>query len=253
MRITSWIALLQLVAVELASASHTLRPRQYDTREYYAVHLAPGAPPRDIARRLGLVFEGKIGELDDHYLLSGAKGNHDVIEEYQLRRKSKRDASDDGILFAEKQKLKRLVKRMPPPPKEKRLPSRVQDKELVQKLKHISDALDIRDPIFHEQWHLFNTVEKGHDVNVTGLWLEGITGRGSTVAIVDDGLDMYSDDLKDNYVSLRRRRASRRTTDHETVRERFIRLQRPNCGTEAPSRRRQTRHSVRGRDRGGAE
>jgi kexin len=39
----------------------------------------------------------------------------------------------------------------------------------------------------------------GHDVNVTGLWLEGITGHNATVSIVDDGLDMYSNDLKDNY------------------------------------------------------
>ena len=28
----------------------------------------------------------------------------------------------------------------------------------------------------------------------------GITGFNATVAIVDDGLDMYSKDLKDNYV-----------------------------------------------------
>lgn len=38
-------------------------------------------------------------------------------------------------------------------------------------------------------------------MNVTGLWLEGITGHNATVSIVDDGLDMYSNDLKDNYVS----------------------------------------------------
>jgi len=29
----------------------------------------------------------------------------------------------------------------------------------------------------------------------------GITGQNITVSIVDDGLDMYSNDLKDNYVS----------------------------------------------------
>jgi kexin len=59
--------------------------------------------------------------------------------------------------------------------------------------------LEIADPIFKEQWHLLNTVQVGHDVNVTGLWLEGITGKNATVAMVDDGLDMYSRDLKDNY------------------------------------------------------
>jgi kexin len=60
-------------------------------------------------------------------------------------------------------------------------------------------VLNIADPIFHEQWHLYNPVQTGHDVNVTDLWLEGITGQNATVAIVDDGLDMHSLDLKDNY------------------------------------------------------
>jgi kexin len=63
----------------------------------------------------------------------------------------------------------------------------------------VAAALGIQDPIFHEQWHLLNPVQVGHDVNVTDVWMQGITGHNATVAIVDDGLDMYSDDLKDNY------------------------------------------------------
>ena len=42
-------------------------------------------------------------------------------------------------------------------------------------------------------------VELGHDVNVADVWLQGVTGANTTVAIVDDGLDMYSDDLAPNY------------------------------------------------------
>jgi kexin len=60
-------------------------------------------------------------------------------------------------------------------------------------------TLEILDPMFTEQWHLFNPVQLGHDVNVSSLWLEGITGANSTVAIIDDGLDMHSLDLADNY------------------------------------------------------
>ncbi|CAJ0915749.1 10384_t:CDS:10 [Entrophospora sp. SA101] len=41
--------------------------------------------------------------------------------------------------------------------------------------------------------------EIGHDINVTGIWKEGITGKGVVAAIVDDGLDMYSEDLADNF------------------------------------------------------
>lgn len=36
-------------------------------------------------------------------------------------------------------------------------------------------------------------------MNVSGLWLEGITGKNIVTAFVDDGLDTQSLDLKDNY------------------------------------------------------
>jgi subtilisin family serine protease len=38
-------------------------------------------------------------------------------------------------------------------------------------------------------------------MNVTGLWKEGVTGKGVISALVDDGLDYESDDLKPNFVS----------------------------------------------------
>jgi subtilisin family serine protease len=39
-------------------------------------------------------------------------------------------------------------------------------------------------------------------MNVTGLWKEGVTGKGVISALIDDGLDYESDDLKANFVSL---------------------------------------------------
>ena len=39
------------------------------------------------------------------------------------------------------------------------------------------------------------------ELNVTGLWSKGITGKGVHVGIIDDGLDMESDDLAENFVS----------------------------------------------------
>jgi kexin len=38
-------------------------------------------------------------------------------------------------------------------------------------------------------------------MNVTGLWKEGVTGKGVISALVDDGLDYESEDLKPNFVS----------------------------------------------------
>jgi kexin len=39
-------------------------------------------------------------------------------------------------------------------------------------------------------------------MNVTGLWEEGITGKGVISALVDDGLDYESEDLAQNFVSI---------------------------------------------------
>ena len=44
-----------------------------------------------------------------------------------------------------------------------------------------------------------NVNEKGHDLNISGLWLQNITGAGVTVAIVDDGIDYTHPDLSDNF------------------------------------------------------
>jgi len=63
----------------------------------------------------------------------------------------------------------------------------------------VAKQLMLTDPEFNGQWHLYNTREVGNDLNVTGVWLQGITGKGVTVCIIDDGLDMDSLDLKPNY------------------------------------------------------
>lgn len=43
------------------------------------------------------------------------------------------------------------------------------------------------DPLFASQWYLHNAHRPGHDINVIPAWNEGLTGKGITVAIVDDG------------------------------------------------------------------
>ncbi|KAJ2156827.1 pheromone processing endoprotease [Coemansia sp. RSA 552] len=58
---------------------------------------------------------------------------------------------------------------------------------------------DIADPLYEKQWHLVNTDQVGHDINITGVWRQGITGAGVTVALIDDGLDYSSDDLLGNF------------------------------------------------------
>ncbi|KAI8889682.1 hypothetical protein K501DRAFT_136467, partial [Backusella circina FSU 941] len=63
----------------------------------------------------------------------------------------------------------------------------------------IKSYLQINNPGFDLQWHNVNRVEIGRDLNVTGVWGQGITGKGIAIAILDDGLDMDHKDLQSNY------------------------------------------------------
>lgn len=63
------------------------------------------------------------------------------------------------------------------------------------------------DPLYKHQWHLKNTGQSfgastpavaGNDINVEGVWQDGITGKGVVVAVIDDGIDIFHPDLKDN-------------------------------------------------------
>jgi kexin len=75
----------------------------------------------------------------------------------------------------------------------------IRQEEIPALVREVAESLDIMDPMFPIQWHLLNPIQLGHDLNVTGIWQEGNFGENVTVAIVDDGLDMDSLDLKDNY------------------------------------------------------
>ncbi|KAM4068065.1 subtilase family protein [Hirsutella rhossiliensis] len=183
--------------------------RLYDRYDYYVVHLAQSVSPDQVADRFGMQNDGPLPSLSDHFLLRARKTHHDVLKrELQEHRRRKRDLAGpdvlDGVLLARKQVPRmRLEKRFIPPPPDSALDLRASspsaDAATVERQNLLMDKLNIRDPIFKEQWHLINTLQPGHDINVTGLWLEGTTGFNATVAIIDDGIDMHSDDLKQNY------------------------------------------------------
>jgi len=54
------------------------------------------------------------------------------------------------------------------------------------------------DPRWREQrWYLNSPDRKG--MNIDKVWQQGVTGKGIVVAVVDDGLQEFHPDLKDNY------------------------------------------------------
>jgi len=53
------------------------------------------------------------------------------------------------------------------------------------------------DPLFPDQWHLLNTGNcgiQGEDINISSVW-DITKGASSVIAIVDDGLEIYHEDL----------------------------------------------------------
>ncbi|KAK9483628.1 peptidase S8/S53 domain-containing protein [Lipomyces starkeyi] len=183
--------------------SHAL-PRDYANRDYYAVEIDWNFSHQmrsdcdlscqidKFAREMGLRFEEPLGSLENHYLFSAthADGGDRDADDHVAVKLRKRGRGAQPIRYFEKMKKKRLYKRgvSDPPIDSSLLP-----------LKEVEKALGIQDPEFEKQWHLMNPLQPGHDINVTGVWLQNITGEGVVTAIVDDGLDFESDDLRDNF------------------------------------------------------
>ncbi|KAK2589610.1 pheromone processing endoprotease [Conoideocrella luteorostrata] len=204
MRAASLAGLFGLAALSYAGRV----PRDYENNDYYVLHIDSDTAPTQVASRLGLRHEGVLGSLPDHHVFRSPKADHDVVKRHLSENKRWKRAvggSDvlDGVLLSRKQEARQhLHKRVIPPPRPGSVLPRADNKPVesaVKKQQSVMSQLSIKDPIFTEQWHLFNPIQIGHDINVTDIWLEGITGKNSTVAIIDDGLDMNSLDLKDNY------------------------------------------------------
>jgi kexin len=203
MRIFSLYGLLAAASLAVAH----LPPRNYTTHDYYAIHVSSATSPTELAAHLGLEYDGELGALPEYHVFKALKHSNDIVDDavQELRRRRrKREAGAehhplDSIRFTQKQKVKpRHWKRnIIPEAKVSRAGPPVT--AAMQAQRDIAQKLLINDPIFEEQWHIFNTKTRGNDINVTDVWMQGITGKNVTACIVDDGLDMDSDDLKDNF------------------------------------------------------
>ncbi|KAH8923027.1 hypothetical protein BT69DRAFT_1219557 [Atractiella rhizophila] len=197
------------------------QPRTYSTHQYYVLNLPPSLSPfphrtlSDLFPNTTLELVEPFNALPDHYLVRRRKLERLEEEEeeerrvrrsWESRRHAKRhegwsgamelipqtpkrrtkryyideDSSDDDIDLEIRSDAFNvsLVKRAPAPPP--------------------SFASQINDPLFPKQWHLLNPTEHGNDLNVLSLW-PTVTGKGVTVALIDDGLDIYHDDIKAGY------------------------------------------------------
>ncbi|KAG9294682.1 hypothetical protein G9A89_008161 [Geosiphon pyriformis] len=204
----------------LEGGSKVFKKRDYVKYSYYAIEVLDDSlySPSEVGKLLNITYEGTIGQLVNHHLFSSPKisltrlnkrgvssknvdGDHVIARWNHLRKNRRRfvKRSIDGIISVEKQKLRKLHKRIPlAAPPQIPVPNGGWN-AYPQNDEAFAQSFGISDPGFKYQWHLHNTVQRGNDINVTGVWREGITGKGVVVALLDDGLDMDSEDLRDNY------------------------------------------------------
>ncbi|KAI9319099.1 peptidase S8/S53 domain-containing protein [Dichotomocladium elegans] len=179
--------------------------RDYENRLYYTLYTPTPDPQAAalVAEQLHARFEGPVGELDRYYWISQARSrkrdddnSNDLLLHFE-RLKAEARGRDKKRQFSALDQVQRVDPQVPKRRLVKRatIPKR-QDEE---PLPSPPDALDIHDPGFEQQWHLVNQEQRGHDINVTGVWSQGIIGTNVVVAILDDGLDMNSEDLKENF------------------------------------------------------
>ncbi|KAG0044395.1 pheromone processing endoprotease [Gryganskiella cystojenkinii] len=201
--------------------------------------LSTAPPPQELAEHLGVQYLGQVGELSQYHLYSypktapekrsydenetGTKKNSTMTTdgEYQdivLRRYhelkqskafhrqllQKRGASSKTSVVQEGHPLGPIQKQVPRLRVKRTLQAELERRdENVQGEQQPKDGIaaqfQIADPGFTYQWHLHNTREPGNDINVTGVWDQGITGKGAIVGIIDDGLDARSEDLLPNF------------------------------------------------------
>ena len=97
---------------------------------------------------------------------------------------------------------------------------------LGNEIQHALLSVQLRsDPLFFEQWHLNNTGQKtfagspaslGFDLNIQQLHYQGFQGQDVRVAVVDSGLEIAHDDLKNNLLPNRSWSFVNQNTDPST-------------------------------------
>ncbi|XP_033124048.1 neuroendocrine convertase 1-like [Anneissia japonica] len=176
-----------LVFLAVASTSFTEvttlldhAPEEVEFTNEFAVQVHGGPEVvRNIARDLGYDMIGKIGDLDDYYLLQ-----HHEIPSRSIRSAfhvTKRLADDDRVNWFEQQRS--IVR---------------------QKRDYVSGPAQMfNDEYWPQQWYLFDqrktTDVPKTDLHVMPVWKKNVTGAGVVVTIIDDGLEKNHSDLSRNY------------------------------------------------------
>ncbi len=135
--------------------------RRILTRRVLA-ELSPGVDAEALAASVGAAARGAVPNVPGYFVFEALETGGALLVAEALR-------TQPGVRSAEAQLAKQQAKRFIP-----------------------------NDPLFSNQWHLYNTGQgggtSGVDVNIIGVW-DSYRGSGITIGIVDDGLQVAHPDL----------------------------------------------------------
>lgn len=175
-----------LMALPLLTKAQNIPPKNHDERQYFAIESTNDIDIL-IHNHPTWRYEHNVRGLDNHYVFSEPL----TTESDSLVKRSDYSLNDDILSFQDLPLQTYLQKRMP-------VPAPPIDSSMLP-MKEAEEKLEINDPNFEKQWHLFNPNYPGNDVNVADVWYNNITGNGVVVAIVDDGIDYENPDIKHNF------------------------------------------------------
>ncbi|KAJ3280608.1 pheromone processing endoprotease, partial [Rhizoclosmatium sp. JEL0117] len=195
------LSLIATLALSLLAKAGEVPPNDYEKYTYLVIQVDPTKSAVDVAHSLGFLYVGPVGEL-------GALGYYQVAQTKDGIRKIAALKRRDDTLTAIQVVENHLIEHPAVQWVETQVPQKLYLKQAtpdvetpgIQKLRK---QYDIKDPEFGYQWHILNETpgQIGHDHNISAAWAQGVFGKGSVVAVVDDGLFYKNNDLTDNYIA----------------------------------------------------
>ena len=104
--------------------------------------------------------------------------------------------NDDSVKWIERQQVKKRSKR-----------DYIEEPKIINKIRSgrtWRQADTGIDPQWESSWYLNRNLKNPQlpDMNVTGAWSQGVSGKGISVTFLDDGLEHDHPDLHINYVNV---------------------------------------------------
>lgn len=204
------VLLLALLAVRAAHAlkeaplkGRVLRPGHAQPTSLWTIKLAPGVSPLTFGQEHGLAYLRPVKGLPGFHVFEGPDPEAAAVDSLHQTLGFSRHVEFYQQEHARQRETRRQIPRWAYPAWPRaQLPSQAHarlKRERRDPPSHAKPVFRSDDPAYSAQWHLHGAYGPLVHVNAEAAWNQGVTGRGVSVAIVDDGCNHASPELKNNY------------------------------------------------------